>query len=134
MGQVIADEREKAARKRKVSPMMSLVERAKRDDKPTLAQWFKLKQHIEHHFYRSRWAFPQGVSFLTWRSGLRPYLSQRTMKEEMNAPVIATKTMLSAAMRHRAPRRRPLCRRRRSTLTSPVLAAIVAAQIDRIVI
>ena len=73
----------RAAKGAKVAPTMMLVERNKRDEKPSLAQWYKLKVHCEQHFYRARWAFPLGISFLTWISGLRPYLSQRAMRDEM---------------------------------------------------
>lgn len=59
------------------------VERSNKDDKPTFAQWWKLKLHLEEHFHRTSWAFPVGVSFLSWMSGLKPYLSQKTMREEM---------------------------------------------------
>jgi hypothetical protein len=63
------------------------VGRAHKEEKPTLAQWWKLKCHLEQHFNRTSWAFPQGVSFLTWMAGLRPYLSQRTMREEMRTVI-----------------------------------------------
>ena len=66
-----------------VRPYEHNIQRSKREQKPSLAQWVLLKVHCEHHFYRARWAFPLGISFLTWISGLRPYLSQRTMREEM---------------------------------------------------
>jgi len=74
-------------RKQKVSPKNMLVARSNQEEKPTLSQWWKLKVHIEHHYYRSAWAFPQGISFLTWMSALRPYLSQRTAKEEMKTVI-----------------------------------------------
>jgi len=56
------------------------------DNKPTMAEWFKIKTHVEQHFYKSKWTLPsedQGTSFLLWMSGLRPYLEQRTLKEEL---------------------------------------------------
>jgi len=56
------------------------------DNKPSMAEWFKIKLHVEKHFYKSRWVIPSeeaGTSFLHWMSGLRPYLQQRTLKEEL---------------------------------------------------
>jgi len=72
---------------KKVKPEDMFAERAKVEEKPTLAQWFALKVHVERHFYRAKWDFPQGVSFLSWMSALRPYLNQRTMKEETAATI-----------------------------------------------
>ena len=43
--------------------------------------------HLEEHFHRAKWNFPQGVSFLNWISGLRPYLSQKTLREELKAVI-----------------------------------------------
>jgi len=74
-------------RGKKVAPKGRFVARANMEEKPTLAQWFKLKVHLEEHFHRTSWAFPQGVSFLTWLSALRPYLSQKTMREEMRVAI-----------------------------------------------
>lgn len=62
----------KLLRKKKVLAKDMLTARAVQEEKPTLAQWFKLKMHIEHHFFRTPWAFPQGTSFLVWMSALRP--------------------------------------------------------------
>jgi len=76
-------------RSKKVAPTASLIARATSEEKPTLAQWYKLKCHIEQHCYRTAWAFPQGVSFLNWISALRPYLSQRTMSEEMKDTILS---------------------------------------------
>jgi len=70
-----------------VKPEAMFNSRANTEEKPTLTQWFALKSHVEHHFYRTVWDFPQGVSFLSWVSALRPYLNQKTMKEEMAATI-----------------------------------------------
>jgi len=71
----------------KTPPQELFLQRAISENKPTLAQWYKLKVHLEVHFHRTAWAFPHGVSFLNWMSALRPYLSQKTMKEEMKAVI-----------------------------------------------
>ena len=75
----------KKARK-KVSKSQRLAMLSSTDNKPTLAEWFKVKTHVEKHFYKVRWVLPSeanGYSFLLWMSGLRPYLEQRTLREEM---------------------------------------------------
>ena len=46
-------------------PDEQLVKRIERENRPTLKQWLQLKKHVEKHFYRATWAFPQGISFLT---------------------------------------------------------------------
>ncbi len=74
-------------RKGRVSPKQLFVDRSRKEEKPTLAQWCKLKRHLEVHFHRTSWAFPEGVSFLAWMSSLRPFLSQKTMREEMSAVI-----------------------------------------------
>ena len=81
--------RSRVARGHKKAPSANelLVDRAHKEEKPTLLQWWKLKCHLEQHFHRTSWAFPRGVSFLTWMAGLRPYLSQKTMREEMRAVI-----------------------------------------------
>jgi len=68
---------------KKVPASQRFLDRQHKEEKPTLAQWWKLKIHLEEHFHRTSWAFPRGVSFLSWMSMLRPYLSQATMREEM---------------------------------------------------
>jgi len=73
------------ATNKKVPPSQRFLDRQRKEEKPTLAQWWKLKIHLEEHFHRTSWAFPRGVSFLSWMSMLRPYLSQATMREEMTA-------------------------------------------------
>jgi len=74
----------RASEKKRVVPSKEIfLTRTQAENKPTLKQWWKLKVHLERHFHRTSWAFPEGVSFLTWMSALRPYLSQQTMKEEM---------------------------------------------------
>ena len=72
---------------KKSSPTQLFVKRATLEEKPTFLQRWKLKSHLERHFHRTTWAFPEGVSFLLWMSGLKPYLNQKTMKEEMMAVV-----------------------------------------------
>ena len=73
----------KVFRKKNGPAATMFMARQYEEEKPTLQQWWKLKLHLEQHFHRTSWAFPRGISFLTWISGLRPYLSQKTMKEEM---------------------------------------------------
>lgn len=70
-----------------VTPEVRHTERSARENRPTLAQWWKIKLHMEHHFYRAAWALPKGISFLNWISGLRPYLQQRTMREELRSVI-----------------------------------------------
>lgn len=41
-----------------------------------------MKQHVDRYFYKTRWVLPAG-SFLSWISGLKPYLQQRIFKEEL---------------------------------------------------
>jgi hypothetical protein len=65
------------------------LDRQNKEQKPRLAQWWKLKVHVERHFHRTSWAFPKGVSFLTWMSALRPFLSQRTLKEEIRDVILS---------------------------------------------
>jgi len=74
-------------RGKKIAKDRSFIERVDRENKPTLREWLALKLHLEEHFHRARWNFPQGVSFLNWISGLRPYLSQRTLREELKAVI-----------------------------------------------
>ena len=45
-------------------------------------QWLGIKRHVEQHFYDTSWTLPS-TSFLNWISGLRPYLQQRTLREEV---------------------------------------------------
>jgi hypothetical protein len=56
------------------------------ESKPTFSQWFKIKRHVEKHYYKTRWMLPSSA-FLTWVSGLRPYLEQRTLREELRASI-----------------------------------------------
>jgi len=79
----------KILRARRVAPKNMFALRSTTEEKPTLAQWYKLKCHLEFHCYRTKWAFPLGISFLTWMSALRPYLSQKTMAEEMKDVITA---------------------------------------------
>ena len=56
------------------------------ESKPSLSQWYKLKKHVEKHYYKSRYLLPtRGGNFLNWVSGLRPYIEQRTIREEMRS-------------------------------------------------
>jgi len=75
-------------RSKKIAPESQLINRANQEEKPTLAQWFQLKEHVERHYHRTAWVFPRGISFLLWMSALRPYLSQKTMKEEMKETIL----------------------------------------------
>jgi len=60
--------------------------RSNLESRPTLAQWVKIKLHCETFFYRSKWVLPVGA-FLNWLAGLRPYLQQKTLKEELRMVV-----------------------------------------------
>jgi hypothetical protein len=60
--------------------------RVNQESKPTLAQWYNIKRHVENHFYNTSWALPSGC-FLNWISGLRPYLQQQTLREELRAVI-----------------------------------------------
>ena len=56
------------------------------ENRPTLAQWLKLKVHAEKFFYRTTWSLPvQG--FMNWLAGLRPYVQQKTLKEEIRTVI-----------------------------------------------
>jgi hypothetical protein len=58
--------------------------RTSKESKPTLAEWFKIKRHVERFFFKTKWEMPSG-DFLNWISGLRPYLNQRTLREELRS-------------------------------------------------
>ena len=54
------------------------------ESKPTLAEWFKIKKHVERHYYKNKYVLPvTGGGFLTWMSGLKPYLQQQPFRVEL---------------------------------------------------
>lgn len=69
---------------------ISVVERQEyrraQEKRPTLNQWYNIKRHAERHFYNTAWAFPRNA-FLSWLSGLVPYLQQRIMREELRSVI-----------------------------------------------
>ena len=72
--------------RKKVVKSQRLATFSSTDNKPTLAEWFEIKKHVEKHFYKAHWTLPSeenGCSFLQWMSGLKPYVEQRTLREEM---------------------------------------------------
>jgi hypothetical protein len=66
----------------KVSAVQRQDYRTNQESRPTLAQWFKVKRHVEEHFFQSTWALPSR-NFLSWVSGLRPYLQHRMLRDEL---------------------------------------------------
>jgi hypothetical protein len=58
--------------------------RTNMESKPTLAQWCKIKTHVEKSYYKSKWTLPTDA-FLNWIAGLKPFLNQRTLKEEIRS-------------------------------------------------
>ena len=66
----------------KVSATQRQDYRTNQESRPTLAQWFNIKRHVESHYYNTSWT-PPSNAFLTWVSGLRPYLQQRSLREEV---------------------------------------------------
>jgi hypothetical protein len=70
----------------KVGKKQMHEERLGSESKPSLSQWYKIKKHVEKHYYKSRYLLPtRGGNFLNWVSGLRPYIEQRTIREEMRS-------------------------------------------------
>ena len=65
--------------------------RAEQENRPTLAQWFKIKTHVETHYYQTGWMLPP-TGFVTWLEGLRPYVQHRTLREELRAVLEAMVT------------------------------------------
>ena len=65
--------------------------RAEQENRPTLAQWFKIKTHVETHYYQTGWMLPP-TGFVTWIEGLRPYVQHRTLREELRAVLEAMVT------------------------------------------
>ena len=58
------------------------------ENKPTLSEWFEIKKHVEKHYFKTPYAMPvKGDNFLNWISGLRPYLNQRTVREELRTVI-----------------------------------------------
>ena len=72
-------------RRAEVSTLKRHEFRIGQESRPTLAEWFKLKQHVERHFYMSgSWALPSRA-FVHWVAGLIPYLRQGALREELRA-------------------------------------------------
>ena len=92
--------------------------RANQENPPSLAEWSKVKVHVEKHFYNAPWVMPRS-SFVGWMSGLHPYLRQRTLKEELRK-VIDALVISKAILSKRKPLRersqiRPALKRSRLT-------------------
>ena len=68
----------------KVSIANQYEYRSSQEAKPSISQWVKLKVHLEHTYYRSAWRLPEGA-FISWMAGLRPYLNQRSIREELRS-------------------------------------------------
>ena len=60
--------------------------RTEQENRPTLAEWLKIRVHVEKQYYDTQWSFPS-INFLNWISGLRPYVQQRTVREELRTAV-----------------------------------------------
>jgi hypothetical protein len=60
--------------------------RAAQESRPTFAEWYKLKLHVEDHSYRTAWTLPRG-NLAKWSSGLTPYLQQPTLREDLRTVV-----------------------------------------------
>ena len=99
---------------RRKRPKVSAVERqqyrTEQENRPTLSQWFKIKVHVERHYYKTSWILPSRA-FLSWISGLRPYLQQRTLREEIRTALeeLVTAKKISLKGRKLNDRNRSLC-------------------------
>ena len=44
-----------------------------------------IKKHVEDFYYKTKWVLPN--NFVNWVQGLRPYLEQRALKEEIRSAI-----------------------------------------------
>jgi len=74
--------------------------RLHQENKPTLAQWLDIKQHVERHCYNTKWTLPP-ANFLNWASGLQPFLHQRAIRTEFRSVIecFAAKEALMLAVK-----------------------------------